>query len=265
MLRKFLPALAALLLALPLPAWAGKLEDIRQRGVLRVGVSLGGEPVGFRDDRNAPAGYDVDVAKRLADKLGVTVEFTDVSGDARVSMLVSGQIDVAVANLTATPERAKTIAFTIPYNRVGLRVIAQKSAGINQLSDLAGKKVVVGRGTTGEAFLRQAVPGAKLVFTDTFAPDGVLLLVQRRVDAGIEDLSMMDYLASTNPALKTLPDLYSNAPIAIGLAQGDPDFLRWLNGFVADYITSGAYQANYRKWWGKDAAVPALSAAAPAG
>ncbi|WP_044559764.1 transporter substrate-binding domain-containing protein [Azospirillum sp. B4] len=259
MVRKLLLALALILTAVP--AWAGKLEDIRQRGVLRVGVSLGGEPIGFRDDRNVPVGYDVDVAKRLADKLGVAVEYTDVSGDARVSMLVSGQIDVAVANLTATPERARTIAFTIPYNRVGLRVLVQKSAGVNQLSDLAGKKVVVGRGTTGEAFLRQAVPGAKLVYTDTFAPDGVLLLLQRRVDAGIEDSSMMDYLASTNPALKTLPDLYSNAPIAIGLAQGDADFLRWLNGFVADYITSGAYEANYRKWWGKDAAVPALDPA----
>ncbi|TWB21357.1 amino acid ABC transporter substrate-binding protein (PAAT family) [Nitrospirillum amazonense] len=258
MLRQLLPMLAAFLLVTP--AWAGELEDIRQRGVLRVGVSLGGEPVGFRDDRNAPAGYDVDVAKRLADKLGVRVEYTDVSGDARVSMLVSGQIDVAVANLTATAERAKTIAFTIPYNRAGLRVIVQKSAGIDQLSDLAGKRVVVGRSTTGEAFLRQAVPGAKLVHTDTFAPDGVLLLVQRRVDAGIEDSSMMDYLASVYPSLKILPDLYSNAPIAIGLAQGDPEFLRWLNGFVADYIRSGAYEANYRKWWGRDAAVPALSA-----
>ncbi|MDE1149567.1 MAG: transporter substrate-binding domain-containing protein [Azospirillaceae bacterium] len=257
MLRKLLSCLAVLLIVTP--AWAGKLEDIRQRGVLRVGVSLGGEPIGFRDERNAPAGYDVDVAKRLADKLGVSVEYTDVSGDARVSMLVSGQIDVAVANLTATPERARAISFTIPYNRVGLRVIVQKSAGINQLSDLVGRKVVVGRGTTGDAFLRQAVPGAKLVYTDTFAPDGVLLLTQRRVDAGIEDSSMMDYLASTTPSLKTLPDLYSNAPIAIGLAQGDPDFLRWLNGFVTDYIKSGAYEANYRKWWGKDAAVPMLN------
>ncbi|MCH3765204.1 transporter substrate-binding domain-containing protein, partial [Campylobacter coli] len=90
---------------------------------VRIGVSLGGEPIGFRDDKNNPVGYDVDVATMLAAKLGVPVEFTDVSGDARVSMLVSGQLDIVVANTSATLERAKTVNFSIPYNRAGLRVI----------------------------------------------------------------------------------------------------------------------------------------------
>ncbi|SFJ44600.1 amino acid ABC transporter substrate-binding protein, PAAT family [Phyllobacterium sp. CL33Tsu] len=240
-------------------AQASKLEEIRDRGTVRIGVSLGGEPIGFRDDKNNPVGYDVDVATQLAAKLGVPVEFTDVSGDARISMLVSGQLDIVVANTSATLERAKTVNFSIPYNRAGLRVIVQKDAGIASLKDLAGKKVVVGRGTTGESFLKKAVPDAELVYTDNFSPDGVLLLQQKRADAAIEDSSLLDYLATKNDNLITLPGLFSNDPIGIAVAKGDPEFVRWLDMFVSDYIQSGAYEANYKKWWGEKANPPTLN------
>jgi len=240
-------------------AQASKLEEIRDRGTVRIGVSLGGEPIGFRDDKNNPVGYDVDVATQLAAKLGVPVEFTDVSGDARISMLVSGQLDIVVANTSATLERAKTVNFSIPYNRAGLRVIVQKDAGIASLKDLAGKKVVIGRGTTGESFLKKAVPDAELVYTDNFSPDGVLLLQQKRADAAIEDSSLLDYLATKNDNLVTLPGLFSNDPIGIAVAKGDPEFVRWLDMFVSDYIQSGAYEANYKKWWGEKANPPTLN------
>jgi ABC-type amino acid transport substrate-binding protein len=252
-------AALALVAGTALPATAGMLDDIRSRGVVRIGVSLGGEPIGFRDAQNNPIGYDVDVATMLAEKIGVPVEFTDVSGDARISMLVSGQLDIVVANTSATLERAKSVDFSIPYNRAGLRVIVFKDSGIEKLEDLAGKKVVVGRGTTGEAFLKKAVPDAQLVYVDKFAPDGVLQLQQHRVDAAIEDSSLLDYLATKDTSLRTLPGLYSNDPIGIAVAKGDPEFVRWLDMFVSDYIQSGAYEANYKKWWGPEANPPELN------
>ena len=252
-------AVLALVAGAAAPATAGMLDNIHNAGKVRIGVSLGGEPIGFRDDQNNPVGYDVDVAKRLAEKIGVPVEFTDVSGDARISMLVSGQIDVAIANTSATLERAKVVNFSIPYNRAGLRIIVQKDAGIKDLKDLAGKKIVVGRGTTGETFLKTAVPDAELVYVDQFAPDGVLQLQQKRVDAAIEDSSLLDYLATKNPSLVTLPGLFSNDPIGIAVAKGDPEFVRWLDMFVSDYIQSGSYAANYKKWWGPESNPPALN------
>ncbi|WP_210526721.1 transporter substrate-binding domain-containing protein [Rubellimicrobium arenae] len=260
-MNRILSTFAAMALAAgaAAPAMADKLDDIRAAGVVRIGVSLGGEPIGFRDAQNNPVGYDVDVATMLAEKLGVPVEFTDVSGDARISMLVSGQLDIVVANTSATLERAKTVDFSIPYNRAGLRVIVQADSGIQSLEDLAGKSVVVGRGTTGEAFIKEAVPEAELVYVDQFAPDGVLQLQQGRVDAAIEDSSLLDYLATQNPSLVTLEGLYSNDPIGIAVAKGDPEFVRWLDMFVSDYIQSGAYEANYKKWWGETANPPALT------
>ena len=214
--------------------------------------------IGFRDAANNPVGYDVDVANMIAEKLGLPVEFTDVSGDARISMLVSGQLDIVVANTSATLKRAESVNFTIPYNRAGLRVIVQADSGITDLAGLAGKKVVVGRGTTGETFIKTAVPTAELVYVDQFAPDGVLQLQQKRVDAAIEDSSLLDYLATKTPSLVTLPGLYSNDPIGIAVAKGDLEFVRWLDMFVSDYIQSGAYAANYKKWWGETANPPEL-------
>lgn len=260
-MKRLLTAFAALALVVGVAgsALAGAIDDIRSRGTVRIGVSLGGEPIGFRDAQNNPVGYDVDVANRLAEKLGVPVELTDVSGDARISMLVSGQLDIVVANTSATLERAKTVNFSIPYNRAGLRVIVQKDSGIAKLEDLAGKKIVVGRGTTGETFIKKAVPTAELVYVDQFAPDGVLQLTQKRVDAAIEDSSLLDYLATKDPSLVTLPGLFSNDPIGIAVAKGDPEFVRWIDMFVSDYIQSGAYEANYKKWWGETANPPALT------
>jgi len=251
-------ALALMLVASA--AMAGRIEDIKARGYVRIGVSLGGEPVGFRDANNEPVGYDVDVARRLAAKLGVPARFSDVSSDARISMLRSGQLDLVVANVSITPQRARVVDFSIPYNVAGLRVIAQKSAHVGTLADLNGKRVVVGRGTTADAFLRKSAPQAVVVYTDNFAPDGVLLLQQKRVDAGIEDASLLDYLAGKNDQLATLPALYGNTPIGIAVAKGDPALLAFVNGFVADYVKSGAYAANYRKWWGSKAVPPALPA-----
>lgn len=250
---------AAVLLAAAMPAQAGRIEEIKARGYVRVGVSLGGEPIGFRDERSEPVGYDVDVARQLAQRLGVRVRFSDVSGDARISMLRSGQLDLVVANVSITEQRARVVDFSMPYNAAGLRVITQKAERIKSLADLNGKRVVVGRGTTASAFLRKAAPQAEFIYADNFSPDGVLLLLQRRADAGIEDSSLLDYMASKYEQFDTLPELYGNAPIGIAMAKGDPALLKLVNGFVADYISSGAYAANYRKWWGSKVTPPVLT------
>ena len=147
---KHLMLAAGLLAALGLAtsASAGKLEDIQKAGVIKVGIALTGEPIGFRDAQNDPVGYDVDVAKRLADVLGVKLEITEVSGAVRITMLQSGQIDVVIANMTANLERAKAVDFTIPYLKSGIKILTREDTGVKTLADLKGKKVIVGRGTT---------------------------------------------------------------------------------------------------------------------
>ena len=238
---------------------AGKIEDIKNRGFIKIGVALGGEPVGFWDEKNNPIGYDVDFANRLADALGVELRMINVHGDARISMLVSEQLDVVVGNLTVTEDRAKIIDFSNAYFRTGLRIAVQANSGIKSLQDLAGKKVVVGRGTSGVVFLEEMVPDAELVYTDKFAPDGLLLMRQRRVDAGIEDGSFIEYMISKLGKMELLPESYESGDIAVGIKKGQPDLVNWINGVIASYVSSGDYEKSYKKWWGDNALAPDIT------
>lgn len=238
---------------------ANVLNDVKERGYIKVGISLGGLPMGGRDGRNEPIGYDVDVAKRLADALGVELRIIDVYGDARVSMLVSKQLDVVIGNLTITEERAKVVDFSNPYFRTGLKIAVQRGSGIKNLDGLKGKKVVVGRGTSGAIFLTENAPEAELVYTDNFAPNGVLLLRQRRVDAGIEDGSSIEFLVREIKSLEVMPQEFLSGDIGMGLSKGEPEFMNWINSFIADYISSGDYQTYYRKWQSEDAQIPDIS------
>ena len=247
-----LAAVAAVALGLATaPATAGKLEDIQSAGVIKVGIGLTGEPIGFRDAQNNPVGYDVDVAKKLADAIGVKLEITEVSAAARITMLQSGQIDAVVANMTATVERAKAVDFSIPYLKSGIKLLVRKDAGIKSLADLNGKKIVVGRGTTGEALVKREAPKAELVYTDAFQPQAIMLLNQKRADAAIEDSTMIDYAAVKNPDLLSLPETYTADPIAMGAAKGDLEFVRFLDMFVSRYINSGDYEKTYTHWFGQ--------------
>ena len=238
-----------------LPAPAVQLQEILGKGRLVVGIALGGEPIGFRNDRHDPDGYDVDVARLLAEKLGVRLQIVEVSGANRISMLQAGQIDLIIANITATLERAKVIDFTMPYLRAGIKLLVQHDSGIGGLEDLNGRKVVVGRGGTGEQLVKRLAPGAQLVYVDSYAPEGILLMRQRRAEAALEDNSLIDYTAKQYPdRLVALPQLYTSDAICFGVRKGNPDFMRWLDMFISEYVRSGLYREYYRKWWGVEPA-----------
>ena len=240
-------------------AQANILDDIKERGYIKVGVSLGGMPMGGRDGRNNPVGYDVDVANRVADALGVELRIIDVYGDARVSMLVSKQLDMVIGNMTITDARAKIVDFSDAYFRTGLKIAVQRGSGINSLEGLRGKRIVVGRGTSGAVFLQQQVPEAEIVYADNFAPNGILLLRQRRVDAGIEDGSLIDFLVRDINSLEAMPQEFLSGDIGMGISKGEPELLDWVNQHIADYVGSGDFELYYHKWWGDDAVAPDLS------
>lgn len=108
--------LAALIVcAATLPAQADKLDDIVKSGKLRCAVVLDFPPMGSRDAKNNPIGFDVDYCRDLAKALGVEPVFVETPFPDRIPALISGRADVGVASTSDTLERAKTIGFSIPY------------------------------------------------------------------------------------------------------------------------------------------------------
>jgi polar amino acid transport system substrate-binding protein len=153
--------------------------------------------------------------------------------------------------MTGNVERAKSINFSIPYLRAGIKILVRKGSPIKDIADLNGKKVAVGRGTTNEAIVKEQAPQAELLYTEEFTSQ-VLMVKQQKADAALEDSILIDYMASRDDELESLPKQYTSDPLCIGVAKGDLDFVRWLDMFVSNFISSGQQAALYKKWWGTE-------------
>lgn len=232
----------------------GTLQRIISSGVLRAGVALNGPPIGGRDDKGKPYGYDVDFAQKMADILGVKLEITDVDGETRIPALTSGRVDIVFANMTGNLERAKSIDFSMPYLKAGIKMMVRKDSKYKVVQDLNAKTIKVGvaRGTTGEDLAKKFAPNAQLVYVSNFT-DQILLLKQKKVDAVFEDSTLIDFTAGQSKGeLIALPKMYTSDPICIGMPKGDMEFVRWVDMFVSWMISSGWQKETYIKWWGQE-------------
>lgn len=230
------------------------LQTILDRGVLKAGIALNGPPIGGRDDKGQPYGYDVDFAQKFADTLGVKLEITDVDGETRIPALTSGRVDIVFANMTGNLERAKSINFSTPYLRAGIKMMVQKDSPYEVVEDLnnPGIKIAVARGTTGEELALSYAPKAELVYVANFT-DQTLLLKQGKVDATFEDSTLIDFTAGQSKGeLVAKAKLYTSDPICVGLPKGDMEFVRYVDMFVSWMISSGWQKETYLKWWGTE-------------
>jgi len=114
------------------------LDEIQKRGVLRVGCMLDFPPLGWRNEKGEPVGFNVRLAEDMAKALGVKLEVIETVSANRIPALVAKRIDVSSAGLTITTERAKAVAFTIPDRRGAMFVLTHADSPINTLIELQG-------------------------------------------------------------------------------------------------------------------------------
>jgi len=142
-------------------ARAGALDDIRARGVLVVGAKADYRPFGYRDDAGAIVGFEPDLAAEIAKALGVKLKLVPVVATNRITLLQSGDLDLVIATMNVTPERAKQVGFVEPsYYASGVNVLAPKSARLEVWQQLQGKPVC---SVEGSAYLGE--------IKDRYGPD----------------------------------------------------------------------------------------------
>ncbi len=146
-------------------AAAGVLETIKKRGAIRVAMSTF-VPWAMRDKNGELIGYEIDVAKQLAEDMKVKAEFVPTAWDGIIPALLAGKFDVVIGGMSITPERNLTVNFTLPYANSGIHLVANKelAAGFKSLEDFNKPDVVlaVRRGATPATVAKRLMPKATL-------------------------------------------------------------------------------------------------------
>jgi polar amino acid transport system substrate-binding protein len=240
------------------PAAADKLDDIISAGVVKCGVMLDVPPVGMRDNDNKPIGYDVEFCQDMAKALGVEAEIVETPAPDRIPAILSGRVDIGVASATNSLERAKSVAFSIPYQiwDVGVAVAADNTA-ITKYEDLKGKAVGTVRGTTGEvAFLddlKKWGDGTSHISYGSNA-EQFLALSQGKVDAIIESTAIFgEYAKGQGKGKIKVCCSVTTAPAdwtGLMVKRSDQGLLNWVNLFVWHQWKNGRTNELYEKWFG---------------
>lgn len=228
------------------------LATIRRRGVLRVGVAIS-PPVVMHDEKGELVGFSIDAARRLADDMGVRVEFVETSWSGIIADLIGRDFDVIISGLWVTVPRALVINYTTPSAVEGVYVIASRAAaaGLKAPADLdrPGTKIVVYAGTLQERLAARRFPKATLV---KVAGDGDHLapVLAGEAQAVLVPTFAPDVIVRAAPDRLALPfaQPLSSASTAFGVRKGDPDFLNFLESWLAVVRDEGWLEERVRYW-----------------
>lgn len=233
------------------------LDEVKRKGILVAGVKDSSPPFGFVDrDTGALAGYDVDIVKAIAARLGVKAVFTPVTAAKRVPELIEGNVDIIAATMAKTPDRERLVDFSETYYLTSQKVVS-KTGTVKRLSDLAGKKIGAARGSAWEINVKMNVPGAVVVSFDN-SLQAVQALRKGEIDAVSTDEVILARLLSRLPKgeYEISPVRISEEPYGLAVRKGDKAFLNAVNGAIRGMVESGDARTIFDRWFAREPASP---------
>lgn len=233
------------------PAQAATPDEIKARGKLTVGVMTDYPPFGGIDAQQHPEGYDADVAKLLADSLGVKPELVPVTGPNRIPYLLTNKVDILIATLGITAPRLKQVLFSNPYSTLTIYVLAPKSVDIKTPEDLKSVTISVSRASTELAALEAIAPkGTPLKIYDDDATS-IQALISGQTQALGASTVVLAHLTKNFPQLNIEPKLLLNEQAnGMAIRKSDTALLEYANKFIAQIVESGELSKINEKWFG---------------
>ncbi|HTR11536.1 MAG TPA: transporter substrate-binding domain-containing protein [Paraburkholderia sp.] len=262
-LSKFLLTSALAVSALGFTAVAAHAEDlldsVKQSGVLRIGLEGTYPPFDSRDASGQLVGFDVDVAKAVAAKLGVKPEFIPTEWSGIIAALQAGKFDVIVNQVTITPQRQQALDFSQPYTYSAAQLIqrADDKREFKALDEFKGdNKLGVTLGTNYDQMAR-AVPGIN-VQTYPGAPEKLRDLAAKRIDATMDDRLMLPYIIKTSQLPLRAGAVLKGADqeMAIPFRKGNPKFAKALDDALTSLKQDGTLKKISMHWFGQDVTQP---------
>lgn len=255
----------ALLLALALAisgmmaasAESGKLAEIQAKGKIVMGTDAVWAPFEYIGSNGEATGADVEIAQYIADQLGVKLEILNVSFETLTTYLVNDEVDIVLAAMTITEERAETVDFSDPYTVAAQYIIVPEDDETTvYIDDLAGKVIGVHLGTTGDFIASDEVNLPTGVLFDTGAsvqqfkslPDATLAMKNGELGAIICDTLMAENLVATNDGIKCFELVYADGTktteeYGIAMKKGDSEFVAKINEIIAPVVEDGTIDA----------------------
>lgn len=191
-------------------------------------------------------GADVDMAKAIAEKLGMKLEITNIDFDAALTGAATGKYDMAVAGVTATEERRENMNFSDNYYKASQAVIVLSDSSIKSVADLAGKTVSCQEGTTGEQYL---LDNKYTVQSYKTGAEAITALTTNKVDAVVIDDAVAKALSKEqNGKTIVLDEAMTEEAYAIALKKGDDELTEKINGAIAELKEEGKLAEIFKKY-----------------
>ena len=243
-------------LAAPASSFAGQCTNdvwnkVVQRGTVIVGVKADYKPWGYRDTSGAIVGMEVDMAKDVAEAMGVELDLVAVQSSNRMQFLEQGKVDMFIATMSDRPDRRKLVGITQPnYYTSGTNVMSPKALGLKEWEDLRGKPVCGKQG----AFYNKIVSeryGAKIVAFTGNAEAKQALRDKKCIAWVYDDSSIMSDLSSGDwPDFEMPLQSEDDNPwgLAVPIAERDCIFGNFMSGMTYNWHRSGRLIELEKKW-----------------
>ena len=256
-MKLFKTAITSLLaLAVSLPALASEtpnLDKINERGSLRVGMSTF-VPWAMRNKQGDLVGFEIDVAKRLAEDSGWKVEFVPTAWDGIIPSLLSNKFDVIIGGMSITEARAKSVLFTEPYSHSGVQLAANKelAEGFSKISDFDSRRVKIAarRGAFTVQVARETFPRAKVLQFDDDA-QAFQEVLNGNAHAVIASSPKPEHEAIKNADTLFIPfdERLSKGNEAFAVRLGETDKAEFFNEWIKARTEDGWLKERYEYWF----------------
>jgi len=235
------------------------LKKVQDAGVFVLGLDDAFPPMGFRDDNNEIVGFDVDLAKEVTSRMGVTLKLQPIDWNSKEQELATGNIDCIWNGFTKSPEREKVMTFSDAYVMNQQVLVVKSDASYKTLSDFAGKTIGLQGGSTASDALEEATDFKNSLKDVIEFKDNLTALMDLNaggVDGVILDLLVAnDTIQRSNMDFKILDDGLSEEEYAVGFRKGDIALKDAIQEQLIAMQKDGTMAQISTKWFGKDISV----------
>lgn len=244
----------ALCVTAPAVAGAPVLDRIVKSGELRVGMSGTQPPLNVKSKTGELIGLEVDLARLLANAIGVEAKLVAKPFPELLPALEAGEVDIVMSGLTITPERNMRVAFVGPYMVSGKSILTKSTtlAAAAEASDIDDSRITLTalKNSTSQRFVEKLIPRANLVTTDSYDAS-VQMVLDDKADAMVADMPicMLTVLRHPEAELATLTQPLTIEPIGIALPANDPLFLNLMQNYLVSVEGTGILELLQQKWF----------------